>query len=144
MRKRSDTGEGAGRIRLIKDLEEGLPEIMTDATQVQQILLNLMLNAVDAMYQGGTLKIQSSRAAEGSYLRVDVSDTGTGIDPALGEKIFQPFFSTKIKGTGLGLATVRRLVDINKGEVYFKSEVGAGSTFTVLFPLDPEGGASET
>jgi signal transduction histidine kinase len=136
VRKRSGAGEGGGNIQMAMELDPDLPEVMTDATHVQQILLNLMLNAVDAMYQGGTLTVRSSMTADGDWLQVDVSDTGIGISPSLGEEIFQPFFSTKVKGTGLGLATVRRLVEINKGEVFFRSEVGIGSTFTVRFPLE--------
>lgn len=143
VKKRAGAGKSSDRIRMVKELEEDLPEILTDATQVQQILLNLMLNAVDAMYQGGTLTVKSYMDSGGRCIQVEVSDTGTGIDPSLGEKIFQPFFSTKVKGTGLGLATVRRLVELNRGEIHFTSEVGVGSTFSVCFPMNPEKGCTQ-
>lgn len=137
VKKRSDHGGAGGAITLHMELDENLPELMTDAGQVQQILLNLMLNAVDAMPRGGTLTVRSGRAPQGDFVQVDVVDSGTGIDPALGEKIFHPFFSTKIKGTGLGLATVRKLVDANKGQISFTSEPGKGTAFTVRLPILP-------
>ena len=77
---------------------------------------------------------------KGRYLCLEVSDNGPGFDPELLGQVFEPYVTSKTKGTGLGLATVRRLVEINKGEVYFSSEIGVGSTFTVRFPLDPEKG----
>ncbi len=128
-------------INLVKKLDEDLPPILTDAGQVQQILLNLMLNALDAMPHGGILTIRSSKAPVEGFLSVEVSDTGHGFSAQEAERIFQPFYSTKIKGTGLGLAIVTRLVEMLGGKLEFKSEVDVGTTFTVSFPIvHAEGG----
>ncbi len=140
VQERSRKGNKEDPIRLVKELDEKIPLIRTDASQVQQILLNLLLNAVDAMPKGGTLTVRSSRAPVEGFLRVDISDTGHGIDPQDAERIFQPFYSTKVKGSGLGLAIVRRLVDIHGGKVSLQSEEGAGTTFTVCLPIDPDEG----
>ena len=133
--ERSRGGE-CEALHLIRELDEDLPPIMTDASQVRQILLNLMLNAVDAMPEGGTLTVRSSRAPEDGFLRVDIVDTGHGIDPKIADKIFQPFYSTKSKGTGLGLAIVTRLVDLLEGKLHFKSEETLGTTFTICLPVE--------
>lgn len=121
-------------LHLIRELDKDLPPILTDASQVQQILMNLMLNAVDAMPKGGTLTVRSSMVPEEGFLKVDIVDTGDGIDPQIAKKIFQPFYSTKNKGTGLGLAVVSQLVDLLGGNLCFKSEVAVGTTFTVYLP----------
>ncbi|GAA3334765.1 PAS domain-containing sensor histidine kinase [Amorphoplanes nipponensis] len=124
--------------------------VHADAGQIQQILLNLSLNARDAMPEGGTLVIEANRASldenqidmhpalpPGSYARLLVSDTGQGIDPAVAAHIFEPFFTTKPRGqgTGLGLATVYGIVAEAGGSINVYSEPGVGTTFRVYLPL---------
>ena len=138
---------------------EGLPPILADATQVHQVLLNLCVNARDAMPQGGTLlvavehaKIDPTAAAmnpgakAGDYVVIKVTDSGTGMTPQIMEKIFDPFFTTKEvgKGTGLGLATVIGLVKSHGGFLTLSSEVGKGSTFAVHFPVAATPGLEAT
>ncbi len=122
--------------------------LVADASQVEQVLLNLALNARDAMPDGGALTIAVSHLEighgderhptlpPGAYVSLAVSDTGTGIDAATRAHLFEPFFTTKEqgKGTGLGLATVYGIVLQSGGDVTVVTEVGRGSTFTVLLP----------
>ncbi len=124
--------------------------IRTDPTQIQQVILNLAINAKDAMPQGGTLTIETSNITHnhhslpdispGNYLVIRVSDTGTGIDEANRQHIFEPFFTTKSqgKGTGLGLSTCYGIVQQHQGHISFESKVGVGTTFTVYLPTTQE------
>lgn len=122
---------------------------MGDATHIHQIILNLCLNARDAMPEGGTLTIGAENqtlgencnqvsidAKPGKYVVISVTDTGTGIPPGLLDKIFEPFFTTKAlgQGTGLGLSTAVALVKGNGGFITVSSEVNFGSTFKVYLP----------
>jgi hypothetical protein len=110
----------------------------------QQVLLNLCFNARDAMPHGGRLTLRtyhhqvtarrSGRPPPGAYAALEVTDTGVGFKPGLGEKIFEPFYTTKPEGTGLGLSTVRSLVHEARGYITAQSSPGKGATFTVLLP----------
>jgi PAS domain S-box-containing protein len=113
---------------------EELPPVLADRAQLEQVVINLAINARDAMPGGGTLAIETGMA--GDHVRLAVSDTGTGIDPALLERLFEPFYTTKDVGvgTGLGLATVHGIVTQSGGRVDVSSDPGLGSTFTVLLP----------
>lgn len=117
---------------------EPRPWIEADPTQIQQVLLNLVLNARDAMPNGGTLtiQVQPDGAREGRVLLI-VSDTGCGMTPEIRERAFEPFFTTKSeeRGTGLGLATVHGIVESHGGTVEIESEVGGGTTFSISLPL---------
>jgi len=131
--------------------EPELPAIRADATQIHQIVMNLCVNARDAMPDGGRLEILLARrqlsAAEaaplgptakaGDYVALTVRDHGTGIPPEIRAKLFDPFFTTKPKGkgTGLGLATVLRIVQRHHGLVQLESEVGQGTAITCYFPV---------
>jgi signal transduction histidine kinase len=106
--------------------------VQVDADQVGQVLLNLILNAIEAMPTGGALTIQTEATTEAVVARV--TDSGAGIPPGNLEKIFQPLFTTKTKGIGLGLAVSRRLTEANGGTLTVESRPGQGSTFTVTFP----------
>jgi CheY-like chemotaxis protein len=122
--------------------------ILADPGQVQQIILNLVINARDAMPQGGNLILETRQVpAErlaieerptlpiGDYVRFAVTDTGTGMSPEVQRHIFEPFFTTKAgKGTGLGLATVYTLTRKWSGHIFVHSSVGIGTTFTLYFP----------
>jgi len=123
-------------------LADNLPPVYVDAKQIQQVFLNLFLNAVQAMQQGGVLTVQSLLVQEGGVdmVRIRVSDTGQGIPPQILEKIFVPFFTTKAQGTGLGLPISHRLIEQNGGRLAVQSEDGKGTTFTVDLPACHPGG----
>ncbi|MBI4822464.1 MAG: response regulator [Deltaproteobacteria bacterium] len=118
---------------------QDLPPVKGDATQLQQVMMNLCVNARDAMPQGGHLTISASVVQRGNepLVAIEVTDTGTGISDEVLDRIFDPFFSTKPrdKGTGLGLATVLGIARGHGGSVEVDSKLGEGSTFTVLLPV---------
>ena len=133
------------------ELADGLPAFKGDATQVRQILMNLVLNASEALGdRGGVIVVRTGcvqvtrdylarakfneQAPEGKYVLVDVSDNGCGMDTATQAKIFDPFFTTKFTGRGLGLAAVLGIVRGHKGIIQVYSEPGRGTTFKVFFP----------
>ncbi|HUT88056.1 MAG TPA: cache domain-containing protein [Thermoguttaceae bacterium] len=122
------------RIVIVEDLDEGLPPVDGDVNQLQQILLNLSLNACEAMRNGGTLLVGSS--AENGCVLVKVTDTGCGIKREHLDQIFEPFFSTKPvgKGTGLGLSVSYGIVQQHGGALEVETEEGKGTTFTVVLP----------
>jgi PAS domain S-box-containing protein len=135
-------------IHLITSLDRQLWPVYADASQIEQILVNLAVNARDAMPSGGTLSIDTTNAemdtddaatanlAAGRYVRLRVSDTGTGMPPEVIERAFEPFYTTKPKGsgTGLGLATVYGIATAAGGDVHLYSEAGIGTTITVVLP----------
>ncbi len=116
------------------DLQDGLPHVSGDALQLKQAFLNLVLNAIHAMPQGGTLTL-TTRALDGRrQVRTSISDTGTGISEEQREKIFDLFYTTKEEGSGLGLPTVQRVVGSHGGKISVESAVGKGTTFHITFP----------
>lgn len=140
-------------IRIETSHATGLPKIYGDPTQVQQVIMNLCINARDAMPEGGTLMtgVQVKQPAQDMlsanpdaedkpYIVITVSDTGTGISPDVAEKIFMPFFTTKAEwqGTGLGLPSVKNIVHKHNGFITFTSAPGRGSEFTAWFPAIPQ------
>lgn len=134
---------GGKNIEKKLELRDGLPPVYVDPKQIQQVFLNLFLNAVQAMQGGGTLTVQSDLATRDGVelVQVRVIDTGQGIPPQILEKIFTPFFTTKAQGTGLGLAISHRLIEQQGGRLSVVSEDGKGTTFTVELPacsLDAE------
>jgi two-component system, NtrC family, sensor kinase len=137
----------AHRVELRKQLRADLPRVNVDANQIQQVLVNFLLNANDAIGDGGgTITLvtdcasaESSRADRPREVEIRLSDTGCGITAANIERIFDPFFSTKgRKGTGLGLAVAWGIIEKHNGRIEVQSEVGKGTTFRVLLPI-PEG-----
>nr|WP_284694490.1 ATP-binding protein [Geomonas sp. Red32] len=133
---------GGKNIEKVLLLDPGLPPVYVDPKQMQQVFLNLFLNAVQAMQQGGTLTVKSGITQVGGVdmVQVLVTDTGQGIPPQILEKIFTPFFTTKAQGTGLGLPICHRLIDQHGGRLSVASEDGKGTTFTVELPaFHPEG-----
>jgi len=132
------------------NLQPGLPHVSADITQLHQVLMNLCVNARDAMPRGGTLTITTSlvewedldppitNPAASRYVAVGVVDTGVGLDPQIQERIFDPFFTTKElgKGTGLELALVRSIVVNHGGTVSCASAPGKGATFRVFLPAE--------
>ncbi len=118
------------------DLQEDLPPVYVDPKQIQQVFLNLILNAVQAMQDQGTLTITSELLErDGSpWVRVGIADTGSGIPQQILEKIFTPFFTTKAQGTGLGLAICHKLVTQHHGTISVTSHDGKGTVFTIELP----------
>jgi len=126
--------KGFQQIMVVEDLEENLPKVEGDVNQLQQLLLNLSLNACEAMPNGGTLLVATS-GRDGKVF-VEVTDTGCGIKGKHLDRIFEPFFTTKPvgKGTGLGLSVSYGVVQQHGGTLEVRSEEGKGSTFTIVLP----------
>jgi signal transduction histidine kinase len=118
-------------ITIVEECAGELPPILADSSQVQQALLNVLLNAVQAMPDGGTLTLRT--APVDNTVRIAISDTGVGISPDNLRKIFSPFFTTKHRGTGLGLAITRSIMEKHGGTITVESESGRGTTFTLQF-----------
>jgi PAS domain S-box-containing protein len=137
------------RIRLVTDLNPSIGAVKADPSQVQQVIMNLAVNARDAMPKGGTLTIRTRNqrfergqthndvaVSPGDYVVLSVSDTGCGMEKQIQDRIFEPFFTTKElgKGTGLGLSTVYGIVKQSGGYIWIDSEVNCGSTFAIYLP----------
>jgi signal transduction histidine kinase len=125
--------EGRG-VTVDAKVEPSLPPVAADEHQLRQALLNLLRNAVDAMHEGGRLTLRASRvadAADGRTVELTISDTGEGIAADHLQKIFDPFFSTKEGGTGLGLALTQQIIVEHGGKIEVRSERGRGTTFVV-------------
>lgn len=125
----------AANIEIKSYLPGDLPPVALDADLFKQALLNLLLNAQQAMPDGGEITLQAGRDGDGDGVLLSVIDTGKGIAPEVAEKVFRPFFSTRPGGTGLGLATTRKIVAAHGGTIEVQSEVGRGSKFTIRLPL---------
>ena len=133
--------ELAGRgLEIHCDVAPALPEVWADDNQLRQALLNLVRNAAEAMSPGGRLEVgaHTIRLGERSFVEMVVRDSGVGISPDARARVFDPFFSTKARGTGLGLALTQQIVNEHGGDIVFESEVGHGTTFRVRLPaVDP-------
>jgi two-component system cell cycle sensor histidine kinase/response regulator CckA len=123
-------------VRLELELELGLPEVRVDPAQLSQVILNLAVNARDAMPGGGRLTVATARDADAGFAVLTVADEGSGMAPEVAARAFEPFFTTKApgRGTGLGLATVHGVVTQSGGRISVDSAPGAGTTVTVLLP----------
>jgi signal transduction histidine kinase len=125
-------------IRVVTDFPADLPPVYVDRVQVGQIVLNLLTNAVQAMPdEGGTLTLRG-RGVNGARVVLEVEDTGCGIAPEEQEKVFEPLFTTKARGIGLGLAVSRGLAQANGGSLGLVSTIGRGTTFSLELPTRPE------
>ena len=107
---------------------------MADGAQLQQVVLNLLLNAVDAIQEKGAITVKSLTKGEDA-VQIVIADTGKGIDAGDFEKIFQPFFTTKPKGTGLGLSICKRLIDQHYGRIRVAPNPDGGLVFTICLPM---------
>jgi CheY-like chemotaxis protein len=138
------------------DLQSELPAVFADPTQLRQVIMNLLTNASEALEGAdGSVEVRTgvgaysaseleaadySSGSGGRYVYVEVADNGCGIEDAVRSRLFDPFFSTKFSGRGLGMAAVLGIVRGHKGAIFVSSSVGSGTTFRVLFPV-PEGQA---
>lgn len=138
-----DTGglrsEATKDIRFVRNLSKQLPQVIADSSQLQQVILNLLLNAVHAIEQTGTISITTALGGEGS-IQIVISDTGKGVNEQDIDKIFQPFFTTKPKGqgTGLGLSICKRLVEQHNGTIRVTRNPKHGLTFIIDLPAGQE------
>lgn len=126
----------AANIDIKAYLPADLPQVALNIEMFKQALLNLMLNAEQAMPEGGSLTIQAALelSHQGTYVVLSLIDTGKGIDAKTLPKIFEPFFSTKTAGSGLGLPTTKKIIDAHHGSIEVQSEVGKGTKFTIRLP----------
>ena len=124
------------RVRLVMDLDGALPAVSADANQLRRLLVNLAVNARDAMPTGGVLTIETRHAAGEGVVELNVRDTGIGMVEEVRARLFEPFFTTKPvgKGTGLGLAAVERIVAQCGGWIEVDTELGMGTTFSIGLP----------
>ncbi|HKW85556.1 MAG TPA: ATP-binding protein, partial [Nitrospiraceae bacterium] len=134
---------GHEQVKVETRFGENLPGLRVDPEQVKEAMVNLLINAREAMPEGGLL-IVTTRATEDGGVEIEVADTGCGIPQANLDRIFEPFFTTKEYGTGLGLTNVKRLIEDNGGTLGVSSEEGKGSQFFIRFPSADEGQAPLT
>jgi signal transduction histidine kinase len=138
-------------VEVTRDYERDLPVVWVDSEAVYQALVNLVRNALDAMPSGGDLTLRvgwsddhhlvraGRRAPSGTRrVRVEIEDTGIGIPPADADRVFNPFFSTKTGGTGLGLALTHKIIEDHGGSIDFRNAVGGGTIFRIVLPLFPD------
>jgi signal transduction histidine kinase len=127
----------SNRITLSVDVAQDVPRVPMDRRLIRQALVNVLVNAIQAMPQGGVVQVRARREVHGNkdVLRIDVADQGCGIPTELVHRVFEPFFTTKAQGTGLGLAVVKRNVEVHHGELALESIPGRGTTFTFRLPL---------
>jgi two-component system NtrC family sensor kinase len=128
-------------IHVVERLDPQLPPVLADRSQFQQVFMNILMNAVQAMDERGTITIMTRHEAVADSVEVAISDTGHGIPPEQIDRIFDPFFTTKAsgQGTGLGLSIAYGIVTTHRGTISVQSEVGIGSTFTIRMPVAPAG-----
>jgi len=127
----------AVKVRL--SIPANLPNVFADPLHLQQVLGNLTTNACQAMkdcQDGGTLNISASLKAD--QVAIAVKDTGSGISPETMKRLFEPLFTTKVRGIGLGLAVSKKLAEANGGRITVHSQPGKGATFTLYLPLKPK------
>ena len=116
-----------------------LPTVRGVTDQIRQVMLNLFINAIESMQTGGNLIVITQRSPDEDQVLLSIADTGTGIDPEILPKIFEPFFTSKKTGTGLGLSITSDIIQQHGGEIQVENNEEGGATFTVCFPADRMG-----
>jgi two-component system NtrC family sensor kinase len=124
-----------GQVTVETQLAPDLPFIPVVSDQLAQVFLNMVINAVEAMPNGGHLAIQTAKTGDDKWVQVTFADTGVGMDQETRTNIFEPFFTTKNTGTGLGLAISYGIIERHGGQIEVVSSPGAGSTFAVRLPI---------
>jgi signal transduction histidine kinase len=129
------------QVQLTLEIAPDLPALEADPKQLEQVLLNLINNSLDAMPRGGELRIGAASANTGNKVLLQVTDTGEGIEPSNLERLFLPMYTTKEigAGTGLGLAICRSIIKEHGGEIKVESQLGLGTTFTISLPVKAVG-----
>ena len=127
----------------IKKNYDQIPPVTIDHEQMRQVLVNLILNAVEAIHDGGTIEV-TNRKNEKDEIEIMLTDTGCGISEELVKEIFNPFFTTKEKGTGLGLSIVQRIVNEQGGRIKVDSKKNQGTQFTIFLPMGPHTDEKDT
>jgi PAS domain S-box-containing protein len=122
-------------ITAVRDFDRSLPATMADPMQMKQVFLNLVLNAVEALNEGGILRVSTRYDGASNTIEIVVADSGKGIEQELMDKLFHPFFTTKPKGTGLGLAISKRLIEEHGGTISVQSSPGKGTAFAIKIPV---------
>lgn len=132
-------------IERVLHLSEGLPSVWVDEKQIQQVLFNIIINAMQAMCDGGRLTIETMQLTHDGrdYVRILIGDSGPGIDKEHLEQIFSPFFTTKSQGTGLGLAICRQLLEQHQGRIFVESQTAQGTRFIIDLPVAADGRTSQ-
>ncbi|MEJ2200998.1 MAG: ATP-binding protein, partial [Desulfuromonadaceae bacterium] len=128
------TGRSASKtIAFERGFSSALCQVEADSSQLQQVFLNIFLNAIEAISQEGTIRVTTAMEAD-KRIRIDIADTGKGMTEATIEEIFNPFFTTRNKGTGLGLAISKRLIEQHEGTIDVTSQPDQGTTFSLRLP----------
>jgi two-component system NtrC family sensor kinase len=129
-------------VEIVRQYQQGLPEIFVDPNQIMQVFANIIMNAVDAMKGQGRMTIETAVTEDHRYVEIRFSDTGDGIPPEVMERVFDPFFTTKGvgQGTGLGLSVSHGIVEMHGGTIKVRSILGKGTTFTISLPVNKESG----
>jgi signal transduction histidine kinase len=132
----------AGGVQIVRQLDPELPRVMLDAESFRSALINLLLNAKQAMPAGGQLVVRTSSAA--GTIVLHVIDTGVGIDDQTAAHMFEAFYSTKPGGSGLGLPTTTKIIEAHGGRIHVQSEVGQGTQFTIELPVPARIGGNKS
>jgi two-component system sensor histidine kinase AtoS len=122
-------------IKIMKKFDYTIPKTLADPMQLKQVFLNLALNAIEAMPDGGILGVNTVYGKNTETVKIEISDTGEGIEKGMIDDVFKPFFTTKLKGTGFGLSISRRIIEKHSGTLSVISNSGSGTTFSVSLPL---------
>jgi two-component system NtrC family sensor kinase len=126
----------AGNVKAVQHLGTDLPNVMIDANKMKQVFTNIILNAIDAMPEGGCLDISTRLDRERGFMEIEFRDTGVGMSKDAMDKMFDPFFTTKgVKGTGLGLSISYGIVEQHRGRIGVESEPGKGTSVVVKLPV---------
>jgi len=133
LRHRFDSYQASVSVKRV----ERLPETSIDSDQMKEVLVNILVNACEAMGEGGSIQIEEEAGSWptlGDAVLIRIQDSGPGIAPAIINKMFEPFFSSKEEGSGLGLSIVKRIIEEHGGDIQVHSEEGVGATFTIALP----------
>jgi len=125
-------------IRIERDLPDGLTELKMDPQQVKQAVINLVTNAMEAMEKGGVLTVRTYPLADSRETAMEIGDTGHGVSPEAMHNLFNPYYTTKVRGTGLGLPITHRIIKTHKGTILFRNKETGGALFIVRMPWPKE------